>query len=166
MDILGVVLAIVGLLTLLSLFSVNNSSLTGGWIWLLKQGFGWGVYVLPVALLVLGAWLVARNVERLPQLNIERVVGILLLFVGLLAAFHGLDGSTATANQRAATGQGGGSVGALLQQGLVGAIGAAGAVIVVIAWLLIAMAMTLDLSVHEMFKWAGPLGDNLKDSFT
>jgi len=166
MDILGVVLAIVGLLTLLSLFSVNNSSLTGGWIWLLKQGFGWGVYVLPVALLVLGAWLVARNVERLPQLNIERIVGILLLFVGLLAAFHGLDGSTATANQRAATGQGGGSVGALLQQGLVGAIGAAGAVIVVIAWLLIAMAMTLDLSVHEMFKWAGPLGGNLKDSFT
>ena len=30
----------------------------------------------------------------------------------------------------------------MLQQGLVGAIGAAGAVIVVVAWLLIALAMT------------------------
>jgi threonine/homoserine efflux transporter RhtA len=49
MDILGVVMAIVGLLTLLSLFSVNRSGLTGGWIHILAQVFGWGVYILPVA---------------------------------------------------------------------------------------------------------------------
>src|SRR5664280_1864785 len=36
MDILGMVLAIVGLLTLLSLFSVNNSGFTGEWIRLLN----------------------------------------------------------------------------------------------------------------------------------
>ena len=163
MDILGMVLAIVGLLTLLSLFSVNNSGFTGEWIRLLKQSFGWGVYVLPVALLVLGAWLMARNVEQLPQLNIERLIGILLLFFGLLAAFHGLDGSTASAMLRATAGQGGGYIGGMLQQGLVGAIGAAGAVIVVVAWLLIALAMTLDLSVHEMFKWTGPLWVKFKN---
>ena len=162
MDILGVVLAIVGLLTLLSLFSANKSSLTGSWINILAQVFGWGVYILPVALLVLGVWLVARNVDRLPALNIERVIGMLLLFVGLLVAFHGLDGSTATAIERARAGSGGGYIGALLQQGLVGAIGAAGTVIVVVAWLLIALAMTLDLSMQEMFKWAGPLGAKLK----
>jgi len=163
MDILGVVLAIVGLLTMLSLFSANKSSVTGGLIWLLRLAFGWGVYILPVGLLVLGTWLVARNVERLPELNIERIIGMLLLFTGLLVAFHGINGSMASANQRAVAGQGGGYVGAAFQQGLVGAIGAAGTVIVVIAWLVIAMAMTLDLSVHEMFKWAGPLGVKLKD---
>jgi DNA segregation ATPase FtsK/SpoIIIE, S-DNA-T family len=163
MDILGVVMAIVGLLTLLSLFSANKSSLTGGWINTLAIVFGWGVYILPVGLLVLGAWLVARNVDRLPPLNIERLVGMILLFVGLLVAFHGLDGSTATAIHRAQAGQGGGFIGALLQQGLVGAIGAAGAVIVVVACLLIALAMTLDLSMHEMFKWFGPLAAKLKD---
>jgi S-DNA-T family DNA segregation ATPase FtsK/SpoIIIE len=149
MDILGVVLAIVGLLTLLSLFSENKSSLTGGWISALKYVFGWGVYILPVGLLVLGTWLVARNVARLPALNIERVIGMILLFVGLLVAFQ--------------AGHGGGSVGVLLQKGLVGAIGAAGTGIVVIAWLVIALAMTLDLTMHEMFKWAGPLGAKLKD---
>jgi DNA segregation ATPase FtsK/SpoIIIE, S-DNA-T family len=151
MDILGIALAIIGLVTLLSLFSVNNSGLTGGWIWLLKQGVGWGVYILPVGLLLMGVWLLARNVEHLPQLNIERIIGILLLFTGLLAAFHS---------------RGGGSIGALLQQVLVGAIGPAGAVIVVVAWLLIAVAMTLDLSVHEMFKWSGPLWIKLKDSLS
>ena len=62
MDILGVILAIVGLVTLLSLFSANKSSLTGSWINILAQVFGWGDYILPVGLLVLGVWLVARNV--------------------------------------------------------------------------------------------------------
>ncbi|MCX6036764.1 MAG: hypothetical protein NTW99_02510, partial [Chloroflexi bacterium] len=89
MDILGVGMAIVGLLTLLSLFSANKSGLTSGWISMLAQVFGWGVYILPVGLIVLGTWLVARNVDRLPALNIERVIGILLLFVGLLVTFHG-----------------------------------------------------------------------------
>jgi S-DNA-T family DNA segregation ATPase FtsK/SpoIIIE len=158
MDILGVVLAIVGLVTLLSLFSANKSSFTGSWINILARVFGWGDYVLPVGLLVLGAWLVARHVDKLPTLNIERVIGMLLLFIGLLAAFHGLDGPTATAIERAQAGQGGGFIGALLQQGLVGAIGAAATVIVVIAWLVIALAMTLDISMGEMFKWTGPLG--------
>jgi S-DNA-T family DNA segregation ATPase FtsK/SpoIIIE len=163
MDILGVVMAIVGLVTLLSLFSTNKSSFTGSYINTLIFVFGWGVYILPVGLVVLGAWLVARNVERLPSLNIERVIGMLLLFVGLLVAFHGLDGPTVTAYDRAMAGQGGGYIGYLLQEGLVGAIGVAGTVIVVIAWLVITLAMTLDLSMQEMFKWAGPLGAKLKD---
>ncbi len=158
MDILGVVLALVGLVTLLSLFSATKSSLTGSWINILAQVFGWGDYILPVGLLVLGVWLVARNVDRLPALNIERLTGMLLLFIGLLVAFHGLDGPTATALERAHLGSGGGYIGALLQQGLVNAIGAAGTVIVVVAWLLIAMALTLDLSMQDMFKWAVPVG--------
>ncbi len=152
MDILGVVLSLVGLLTLLSLLSGTNSSLTSEWKGMLVYVFGWGVYILPVGLLVLGVWLVARNVERLPALNIERVIGMLLLFTGLLVAFQ--------------AGGGGGSIGALFQKGLVGAIGAAGTVIVVIAWLVIALAMTLDVSMHEMFKWAGPLGKKLKVRLT
>jgi S-DNA-T family DNA segregation ATPase FtsK/SpoIIIE len=148
MDILGVVLALVGLLTLLSLFSAKNGGLTGYWISALKSIFGWGVYLLPIGLTVLGAWLVARNVDRLPELSLERIVGILLLFIGLLVAFQ--------------AGDGGGNIGALLQRGLVGALGGAGTVILVIAWLVIALAMTLDLSMQEMFQWAVPLVEKLK----
>ncbi len=75
-------MVIVGLLTLLSLFSSNQGSLTGEWTKLLGQVFGWGGYLLPIGLIVLGAWLLARNVERMPALNIERVVGITLFFTG------------------------------------------------------------------------------------
>ena len=162
MDILGVVMALIGLLTILSFFSVKNGSLTGGWISILEKVFGWGRYVLPLGLIVIGAWLVARNLDRLPALNIERIVGILLLFIGLLVALHGLSGPAQTAIGRAGLGQGGGYLGALLLVGLVGAIGGPGTVILVVAWMLIALAMTLDLSMQEMFGWAGPLGARLR----
>lgn len=161
MDLVGAVMALVGLLTIFSLFSANRSALSGTWVKLLAQGFGWGMYLLPLGLVVLGAWLVARKVERLPALSPERLVGIVMLFVGLLVAFHGLSGSAAEALERAEAGQGGGYLGALLQQGLVNGLGGAGAVILVAAWLVIAMAMTLDLSMNEMFRWAAPLARRL-----
>ena len=162
MDLLGVVMAVVGLLTLLSLFSAKNGSLTGSWITILGKAFGWGMYILPLGLIVLGAWLVARNVDRLPALNLERIVGILLLFIALLVALHGLSGPVDKAYDRANNEQGGGFVGFLLLEGLVGAIGGPGTVILVVAWMLIALAMTLDLSMQEMFRWTGPLWARLK----
>jgi S-DNA-T family DNA segregation ATPase FtsK/SpoIIIE len=162
-DIIGVIMVFVGLLTLLGLFSANRSGLTGSWARLLALGFGWGVYLLPAGLIILGAWLVARNVERLPDLNIERIVGILLLFSGLLVAFHGLTGSTDSAMDRAAQGGGGGYLGALLQRLLVPNIGGLGTAVLVFGWLLVGLAMTLDLSMQEMFRWVGPLWSRLKE---
>ncbi len=152
MDILGVVLTIVGLLTVLSLFSINRSEGSAHWVEMLRAVFGWGLFLVPVALIILGLWLVARNVERLPALTIERVIGILMLFTGLLAAFQGFsDGET-----------GGGYIGAFFERLLVGALGLPGTVIVVIAWLLIGLAMTLDISMEEMFRWISPLWRRLR----
>ena len=162
MDILGVVLALVGLLTILSFFSASHGGLSGGWTSILAKVFGWGMYLLPLGLIVLGAWLVARNVDRLPALNLERIVGILLLFIGLLVALHGLSGPSQDAFKQADQGQGGGYLGALLLVGLVTAIGGPGTVILVAAWMLVALAMTLDISLQEMFRWAGPLGTRLR----
>ncbi len=162
MDIAGVLMALVGLITVLSLFSARNGTLTGYWIKGLQTAFGWGVYLLPVGLIIVGVWLVARNVERLPVLSIERIFGICLLFVGLLVAFHWLDGPAVSAIKRAEEGTGGGYIGALIQQGLVVALGDAGTVILMVAWLVIALAMTLDLSLQEMFQWASPIVTSLK----
>jgi len=49
MDILGVALALVGLLTTLSFFSARNGGLSGGWISFLATVFGWGRFILPLA---------------------------------------------------------------------------------------------------------------------
>ncbi|MBA4380904.1 MAG: hypothetical protein C0393_09590, partial [Anaerolinea sp.] len=156
-DLIGTIMAVLGLLTVLSLFSANPSGLTGSWIRGLSLIFGWGTYILPVGLIVLGIWLIARNVERLPQLSIERIVGILLLFVNLLVILHGLAGPVTQASELAAEGRGGGYVGSLIVQGMVNGLGGAATVIALIAWFIIALTMTLDLSVQELFQWAGPL---------
>jgi len=156
-DLIGIVLALVGLLTVLSLFSANRSGLTGSWVRGLSLIFGRGTYILPLGLIILGAWLVARNVERLPQLSVERIVGILLLFVNLLVILHGLAGPAAQANEIASAGKGGGFVGSLILQGMISGLGSAGAVIAVLAWFIISLTMTLDLSVQELFQWTGPL---------
>jgi S-DNA-T family DNA segregation ATPase FtsK/SpoIIIE len=155
-DLIGAVMALIGLLTLLGLFS-SGRNLAGLWSSGLKILFGWGVYLLPFGLLGLGAWLIARNVDRLPALSVERIVGLILLFLDLVAVFHGLNGPVENALDRAGQGTGGGYLGALLQQALVGALGGAGAAVLLIAWLLIALALSLDLSMQEMFAWSGPL---------
>jgi len=148
-DILGVVMILVGLLTVYSLFINNSSGLSGSWIGTLKSAFGWGTFILPVGLMLVGAWLVARNVDKLPQLSRERITGFLLLFFNLLVVFQGLSGGK--------TINGGGSVGKALLGFLQDPLGGPGAFIIVVAWLLIALTISLDLSIQELFQWAGPL---------
>ena len=85
LDIAGVILGLVGLLTLLSLVSSTRSPLTGGWVSLVAKGSGWGMYILPLALIAVGAWLVLRHFERIPTVSVEQLIGIVLLFTNILA---------------------------------------------------------------------------------
>lgn len=154
LDILGVILALIGLLTLLSLLSSENGTLTGMWINTLKQISGWGTFVLPVALIILGLWLVMRNVEKLPMLSTERLVGIILLYFNLLAWLHFFAGGTW---ELAAKGVGGGYVGAFFDINLVNALGKAGGVIVMAAWMVIALVLAFDLSLPEIYRSVQPM---------
>ena len=148
LDIVGVILALVGLLTLLSLFSPAHGSLTGWWVLFVNQVAGVGAFILPVALILVGVWLVLRNVERLPMLSAERLTGVVLLYLNILAWLHLLSGGGWALAQ---AGQGGGYIGAFFEQLTVGALGEAGAVVAFSAWSMIAVALTLDISVSEIF---------------
>ncbi len=155
-DILGAVLALLGLITLWSLASANRSALLGWWVSLWKKAFGWGVPLFGLTLLVGGVWLVARHVERLPRLSTERLTGIVLFLPNVLTILHGLVANSPEAAQRAAEmGRGGGYLGNLLLQGLLLGVGKAATVVVLLAWLLIALALMLDISLQEMFSWVG-----------
>src|SRR3972149_3241488 len=57
LDLLGVGMTLVGLLTLLRLLSHHRGWISAGWLALLGQAFGWGMYLLPVGLIALGLWL-------------------------------------------------------------------------------------------------------------
>lgn len=151
LDILGVFLALLGLLTLLALLSPSHGTLTGAWVELLGRAAGWGAFVLPLALLALGLWLVFRNVERLPLLSTTRLIGLVLVFVNLLTFLHLLAGG---GRDLAETGRGGGYLGYLFERLLIGSIGLAGTVVVLVAWLLIGLAFSFDLSLTDLF---GPL---------
>jgi len=150
LDFVGILLALTGLLTLLSLVSGQRGSLTGWWISLLGRVVGWGVYLLPPALIGVGIWLILRNVDRLPAISAARLSGITLFFLNLLAWLHLIAGG---GWELARQGVGGGYLGALGEMTLVAGLGRAGAIIALLAWLLIAIVLTLDLSVPELFRY-------------
>ena len=149
LDILGIFLALVGFLTLLSLISSTRGTVTGAWINAIGKVAGWGAWVLPVALLAVGLWLIFRRIETLPQLSTERLTGVILLYLNILAWLHLFAGGTW---ELAKAGAGGGYVGAFFQRGLVSTLGSAGGAIVMAAWLVIALVFTFDLSVPDIFQ--------------
>lgn len=159
LDLLGVLLTLVGLLTLLFLMSPNRSSLTESWVAVLSLAFGWGIFVLPLGLIGVGLWLILRNFDRVPQLAIERLVGVLLLFIHLLSSIHFLTfpPDSASSYALAAEGSGGGYLGAITSELLLVSLGFWGTVVALLAWMLIGIMLTFDLSAAELFRWIPPL---------
>jgi DNA segregation ATPase FtsK/SpoIIIE, S-DNA-T family len=164
LDLIGVGMTLVGLLTLLALLSSSNGWLSGGWLSLIGVAFGWGMYILPLGLILLGLWLILRHFERLPQMAPERVAGLVLLFFNLLAWLHFsiLPQDQADSFAQARLGHGGGFVGSAILVLLRASLGWAGAGIALGAWLLVALALTMDVSVPELFRWVPPLLDRFQ----
>src|SRR5687768_16328676 len=153
LDIVGAVMSVVGLLTLLVLFSAQRSALTGNIVHVLGQIFGWGIYILPIGFIVMGLWLILRRIEKLPPLTLERGTGILLFFFWLLAMMHAIAIPLELAGQAALDGWGGGYFGSFFQRILFNSLGEGGAVVALLAWLLISVRMIFDVSVQDLFRW-------------
>lgn len=149
LDLIGTVLTLLGLLTFLSLLSENRSLFIEAWVVFLTRSFGWGQWVFPAALIVIGVWLVIRNQESVPHLSIERVTGLSFLFLWLLAILHIVAGNPIYVIPFEEGQIGGGYLGALFMRVLWTGLGGLGAMIALLAWLLIAITMTLDLSIQE-----------------
>ena len=167
LDIAGIGLALVGLLTLLVLLSPINSGVTKSWMTLLGWGFGGGKYLFPFLLLFGGLWLILRKFERIPPLAVDRILGIVLLFVCLLAILHFTYSNFAQPDENAFAlanaGLGGGFIGAAASAGLDAALGAGGAAIFLIAWLIIALLLTFDITVWHLVGWIPPYFYRVQD---
>jgi S-DNA-T family DNA segregation ATPase FtsK/SpoIIIE len=156
LDVVGAVMALAGLLTVLILFSAQRSALTGSMMRLLGQFFGWGIYILPLGLIVMGLWLIFRRIEKLPPLSLERATGLILFFLWLLTAIHSIV-PLAMAEQAVLEGVGGGSIGSFFARILLNSLGIGGAIIALLAWLLITLTMIFDISVQDLFRWFAPI---------
>lgn len=152
LDLLGIFLALTGLLMVLGLLSASRSSLTEGALAFFRFFFGWGAYILPVALMLFGGWLVLRKIEKIPPVSVERVTGLLLLSLWLLIVFQGIGG-----NPFPPDGNGGGWLGSLFYRMFVESIGAEGLLVILLAWLLIGLSLSFDLTVPEIIAWLDPL---------
>jgi S-DNA-T family DNA segregation ATPase FtsK/SpoIIIE len=161
LDVIGAAMAVVGILTTLVLFSAQRSALTGSLLHMFRQMLGWGMYILPVALIVMGMWLILRRIEKLPPLSLERATGLLLFFLWLLTVMHSIV-PLETAEQAVLEGVGGGYVGSLFARIFINGFGTAGAIVALLAWLLITLTMIFDISVADLFRWVAPLTSSIR----
>jgi len=150
---------LIGLGTIFSLSSDNPSPFVGRWIEVLTIFFGWGGYIFPIVVIIVGLWLILRDFESLPHISIERGIGLALIFVFILTCFHFAllpDGRLAVF-ELVQEGRGGGYIGAGTFYLLHRALGLVGTAVVLAAWFLISLAVTLDRSVLSLFSWIPPL---------
>ena len=156
---LGIILALAGILGILALASANRSEVTGSLIGALAFFFGWGVFILPVGLILFGGWLVLRKIERIPPISVERVTGIILFFLFLQTALQGIGSNPPSP-------EGGGWLGALFYNILQTLLGDNALLVALFAWLLIALIMSFDLTLPELFAKLKPLANTLARFWT
>ncbi|MDK1030286.1 MAG: DNA translocase FtsK 4TM domain-containing protein, partial [Anaerolineae bacterium] len=166
LDVIGIIVGLGGLLTLLSLISAERSALTGNLIRFLEQVFGWGIFILPIGLIAVGLWLILRNIESVPTFSIERITGILVLFLWLLAAMHLVIVPPELAEQAALDGVAGGYIGSLFERLLWFGLGFAGTIISMTGWFLIGLTLILDIPIRDFFKWVGPIINRIRIALT
>jgi len=149
LDILGVSLTVLGLLLLISFITSQEGNITGAIVNLLYLIAGYGAYLFPVVCLVIGVWLIFRNEDRLPMISTGKLLGIILLFFNLLTWIHLLMGG---GWELAKAPGGGGYIGALFENLIVRAVGQVGAFVILIGWLLMAVALTIDTAIPDLLR--------------
>ncbi|HMN12152.1 MAG TPA: DNA translocase FtsK 4TM domain-containing protein [Bellilinea sp.] len=146
LNILGGVLMLVGALVLVSMYSAKGTFNT--WVDGLNKVAGVGTFVLPIMLLLIGLWLILKNFGRSPAITFQRALGAVLLYLNILAWVHYILGNT---KELAEAGKGGGYIGYFISNGLATGLGSAGAVLVLFAWLLLAVIFTFNVSIPELY---------------
>lgn len=161
-----VAFALLGLaaLTALSLASPIRDPITEGLISLLRRLFGAGVYLAPVALGVVGFWLLRQSMGRKGMLESTRPLGAVLLFTACLAGIHLLS-FPEDARQLAAEGGGGGYLGWALSEALAAGLGTAGSLIAAAAAAVTGLILLAGISVRRMVRALSRAWTSLRDFF-
>jgi S-DNA-T family DNA segregation ATPase FtsK/SpoIIIE len=167
LDILGVGLVLGSLALLFSSLSTTKGQLTGAINTFLSQTFGWGAIAIPLAMLAVGVWLIARHFgEEAPVIPTMRVIGVTVLYLGLLLTFQYVDSFsykdkfgnpiTLAALRNVwlqiaiARGSGGGWLGGQLYYLMVANLTEIGTFFVMIGWLIVGVMITFSISAAEM----------------
>jgi len=158
LDLLGAALSAAGVLIALGAVSSPDQRVVLFLISNLKRSFGWGFFALPLVLLGFGLWVLIRRLESTPRLSLRHILGSILIYLALQTALHllTLPINFSDSLARAGAGQGGGYLGALILTPLLTLVGPGGAVITLLAWLILSISLTLDIPVLDLFSWVPP----------
>lgn len=170
-EIIGIVICAVAVIMLISFImapkpeqaDVGALGLVGRFIVRVLRLFGGGMAIaLPIALLIFG---IATVAEKNSQ-SASRLIGLILLILALFGLRH-LSVPLAPFKeymQAAASGEGGGAVGALLDFALCKTIGRVGAIVVFIAMLLIGLLLALQTTTRDIAALLGKGAGSLHDA--
>ncbi|MCZ7679419.1 MAG: DNA translocase FtsK 4TM domain-containing protein [Sandaracinaceae bacterium] len=149
----------------LGLLPPPEGGLTGTIDSLLSQLFGWGKVVLPIAGFSVGVWLMVQSFDATGiELDYFRMIGMLALFACGLTWIHMLElmddpAPTVEAfrpmSYAAAIdeGHGGGWFGHTFYLVLLSQLGDYGTLSVLVAWLVVGLMLTFDVSVVELGRY-------------
>jgi S-DNA-T family DNA segregation ATPase FtsK/SpoIIIE len=160
-EIIGLVLLALALLTTLSLLSISRGAFTEGWLRLLSELIGWGMYLAPVAMAALGVWLLRRFATEEPQEKWEKPVGALLLFLVLLMIFHLIKPGAGFEDFEEPGG--GGLVGWMAGELLISAVGVPGSVVIIMALTTLGLVLISGLSLAELMNMVRNAQDEISD---
>ncbi len=144
LSISGIALLAIGLLLLLSLLTSFSGSFTRPLADFLSKHIGWGAYFLPLILALTGLWFLVSNLQYIPSVSVVRVLGILLLFFNIITWFEAI-GSWLSPPRN-----GGGNFGAAIYGLLERGLGGVGALLILVAWLLVALVLLVNLSLSAL----------------
>ncbi|MBS1245578.1 MAG: ftsK, partial [Chloroflexi bacterium] len=89
-EVAGVLLVALAVFTVVALFRLTPGRLSDGWAALLRQLFGWGAFVVPIGLGVVGWHVFRRGQNEESEIDWLTVVGVEVAFCGLLTTLHAL----------------------------------------------------------------------------
>jgi S-DNA-T family DNA segregation ATPase FtsK/SpoIIIE len=161
-DLIGITLFALGAITVWGALAPKPGLALVEWDQFLRTAFGWGAYAIPFTLCVTGGWLLLRDHrEGVPPFDSERLLGTILLFIGLLVLLQAIGGilySRADITSVDA-GQGGGVVGEALLVLCLRGLGVGGTLVVLITWSMVGLTFALGVPLPQLLEsvW-GPVG--------
>ncbi len=153
------VLIIIAILTALGAFNLSSGNLLDGWTRVLSMLFGWGRFLAPFFFAGFGLWLLLDSLDMRPDIGWERPLALILAFFCVATFLQivavNFMALSKTSFQAAQIGLGGGLMGHLLYDVLVGGLGLAGALLVLLVVFAIALILFFNLSLPQLFQTLG-----------
>jgi S-DNA-T family DNA segregation ATPase FtsK/SpoIIIE len=152
LDMIGIAMLGIAAFTLLGLVSTQRSGIISGWLDFVNQMFGWGAYLAPLLLGVVGVYLLIRRFgDKFPKLAPMRLAGAVLAYFTALATLHGIAmiSSQQAGDVIANASQGGGLIGWLILNIFTSIVGNVGAAIVLLVLWFMASLLIAQVSFAQ-----------------